>query len=63
VQVGQELRLFGCETRMFESPEAALVHRVEELAEGFVTARDGPRVVLPAVAYMAWPQRKRQAEF
>ena len=44
VQVGQELSLFRCKTCMFESPEAALVHRTEELAEGFVTAGDGSGV-------------------
>src|SRR5262245_1942691 len=44
VQVGQNSRLLGRETRMFESPEAALVHRTQELAEGFVTARDGSGV-------------------
>ena len=44
VQVGKELRLFRGETCMFESPEAALVHRAQELAEGFVTARNGSGV-------------------
>jgi len=44
VQFGQELSLFRCETCMFESPEAALVHCAEQLAKGFVTARDGSGV-------------------
>ena len=41
MQVGQDLSLFHCESCVLESLDTAVVHRVQEFAEGIVTAGDG----------------------